>query len=202
MKLLLALLCSSLLACSAGDDDATAPGVASYCSKQTKCAKTAATQQDVDACIAFQGGDRGEAQAYGCDALYDSWLSCADTDFVCDGGTPTTKDCGGKKNQLQACIDAVKTKVGTCTDRGGATDAERYCSRENACLCQADESRNACLADQQAQAGAARAYGCEAEWNAYLSCFVGTSVCQGGDFGVPTGNCDTEHARLQSCVGK
>jgi hypothetical protein len=202
MKLAFVLLSSSLLACSASDGGSTGPSAASYCSKKTKCTNAGATQKDVDACVAFEGGDRGEAQAYGCTTQYDTWFACADADFVCSDGFPTTKDCGEKKNVLQACIDAVKKKGGTCVDRGGATDAERYCSRENACLCASDESFHACLADQQAQAGAARAYGCEAEWNTYLSCFVGASVCQSGDFGVPTGSCDTVHAQLQSCFGK
>ncbi len=115
-KLLIAALLSGLaLGCGPGLTLTTVPTDAeSVCYNVDECAQ-AGSYSWLQSCTAEALTLQQQADASGCGSLYDGYYACANSNYTCQGITPSFPGCDAQLSALEACLNAA-TAQSACAE--------------------------------------------------------------------------------------
>jgi hypothetical protein len=96
----------ALISCSSDQDD--------FCDNVGFCAQ-AGSSDWIEACKSEAQLLEGEANSSGCRGQFDEFYSCADSNFVCNGITPSFPGCEATRAALDQCLAKAEAKT-SCAD--------------------------------------------------------------------------------------
>ena len=107
------LILLGVASCSSDQDD--------FCENVGFCAQ-AGSSDWIDACKSEAQLLEDEASASGCSSQFDDFYSCAASNFVCNGITPSFPGCEGTKTALDQCLAKGEAKT-SCAKLEHATES-------------------------------------------------------------------------------
>ncbi len=178
---------------SNSDDDDGSSAIEAFC--QTLAACEGGNVADARACVVTTEVSESYGVVTGCDALFETYLTCANDNNLC-AENQLSFDCGNEQAAFDACITTVTTPVGS--EPSASAAAKAWCADTTACNELSELEVWACQLQFDGYLDTARAYGCNNEAAAFAACAPNDNSCVEGAL-VLGGSCDVTLSGMLAC---